>query len=584
MWKKLGYILTKKEIRHLIILMFAVVIGSLLELAGVSIFMPFINIIMDTNSIYETPYLNYVYNLFRFNDSTSFIVALTGGIIFIYIFKNIFLAVEKNCIYKYSYNIQKRISTGLLKSYMNEPYTFHLNKNVAELQRSMLDDADLFAKGIIHVVELIAEVVVCIMLGVYLFIVSQSITVVVIGLVLICMLIFVVVIKKYIKPIGKNNQIYVGKLYQWINQGLGGIKEIKILNREQYFIDNYDWYFDKYVNGLRINRLMGILPKYLLEAVCMVGLLIAIIVKILFGQKDLIEFLPQLSVFAVAAFRLMPSVGRINEHYSSALYSVPSLELIYNDLKNVENLEEQTADEEISWEFKNSVTLSHVRYHYPDAEEDVLKDINIEINKGGTIAIIGTSGAGKTTLIDVILGLLKPQYGKLYADGMNIEKNLRLWQKEIGYIPQVIYLSDDTIRNNIAFGIPENEINDEAIISALKQAQLYEFVENLPEGLDTQVGDRGVRLSGGQRQRIGIARALYHNPEILVLDEATSALDNETEIAVMEAINSLQGIKTMIIIAHRLTTIKNADIIYEIVDGNAIVKNKDEVLQKGITN
>ena len=293
----------------------------------------------------------------------------------------------------------------------------------------------------------------------------------------------------------------------------------------------------------------------------------------------MIEFIPQLSVFAVAAFRLMPSVGKINEHYSAMLYSVPSLELIYNDLKSVENLIVKSRIVDNDWKFKDTVKVSHVSYHYPDSEENVLKDINLEIKKGTTVAIIGASGAGKTTLIDVLLGLLEPQYGKLYADGMDVEKNLSTWQKEIGYIPQVIYLSDDSIRNNIAFGIEKEKIDDEAIISALRQAQLHEFVQNLPNGLDTFVGDRGVRLSGGQRQRIGIARALYHNPEILVLDEATSALDNETETAVMEAINSLQGLKTMIIIAHRLTTIQNADAIYEVVDGKTVLREKEEVLQ-----
>lgn len=578
MLKKIGYILTAKEKRNVVALLFMVVIGSFLELAGVSIFMPFINVIMDMDSIQETPYLSYVYHLFGFKDNTHFIVAIAGAIIFVYIFKNLYLAIEKNIIYKYSYRIQQRTSTGLLQAYMDEPYAFHLNKNMAELQRSMQEDTDLFTKGIIHVLELVAELVVCMVIGIYLFFVSKSITVIVVGAMLICTLVFTRSIKKHVKTIGQENQAYKGKLYQWMNQALGGVKEIKVLNREDYFIENYNEYFKKYIVGLRISRLFGVLPKYIVETVCMVGLLIAIIVKILFGQKDILDFLPQLSVFAVAAFRLMPSVGKINEHFSCALYSLPSLELIYNDLKAVEEVKAQIKNTDPDWKFKDMVKLSHIRYHYPDSDEDVLTDVNMEIKKGTTVAVIGSSGAGKTTLIDILLGLLEPQYGKLFADDLDIEKNLSTWQKEIGYIPQVIYLSDDTIRNNVAFGVKKEAISDEAIVEALKQAQLYEFVQNLPEGLDTYVGDRGVRLSGGQRQRIGIARALYHNPEILVLDEATSALDNETETAVMEAINSLQGLKTMVIIAHRLTTIQNADIIYEIADGKAIVRKKEEIM------
>lgn len=578
MIEKLKYILTAREKRNVILILFMVIIGSFLELAGVSIFMPFINVIMDMDSIHETPYLAYFYNMFGFQEDTHFIIAIAGVIIGVYISKNIYLGIEKNIIYKYSYKIQKRTSTGLLRAYLEEPYTFHLNRNIADLQRSMQEDTDLFAKGIIHVLELIAELVVCIVIGIYLFGVSKSITVIVVGAMLVCTIIFTRTIKRHVKTIGQENQIYMGKLYQWMNQALGGVKEIKVLNREEYFIKNYNEYFEKYIWGLRVSRLMAILPKYIVEAVCMVGMLLAIIVKIMFGQKDIVAFVPQLSVFAVAAFRLMPSVGKINEHFSCALYSLPSLELIYNDLKSVEKTKAEKKKVDNDWKFKDRVRLSNIQYHYPDSEENVLGDINVEIKKGTTVAIIGTSGSGKTTLIDVLLGLLEPQYGKLFADDLEIQKNMATWQKQIGYIPQVIYLSDDTIRNNIAFGIDKEEIDEGAIFQALKQAQLYEFVQNLPEGLDTWVGDRGVRLSGGQRQRIGIARALYHNPEILVLDEATSALDNETETAVMEAINSLQGLKTMVIIAHRLTTIQNADTIYEVIDGKTVVRKKEDIL------
>ncbi len=577
---KLRYILNKNEKRQMILLLFAVICGSILELAGVSVFMPYINVLMNVDNIEEIPYLSYIYDKFKFENGTQFMIALTGFIIVIYIVKNIYLAIEKNYIYKYSYKIQQRLSTGLLKAYLGESYTFHLNKNIAVLQRSMQEDTDLFAKGILHMMELIAEIVVCVAMGIYLFYVSKSITLVVIGLLAVCTLFFVYVIKRKVKPIAIKNQSYKGKLYQWMNQALSGVKEIKVLNREEYFIEHYDEYFGKYIVGLRINRLMGILPKYMLEAVCMTGLLSAIIVKIMFGQEELVEFLPQLSVFAVAAFRLMPSVGKINEHYSSVLNSLPSVELVYDDLKNVEIIQKKMVAKNDGWRLKEKIRLMHIGYCYPDSEEYVLEDISLEILKGTTVAFIGASGAGKTTLIDILLGLLPPQRGNLYADELNILENLSVWQKEIGYIPQVIYLSDDTIRNNIAFGIDEEKINDEMVNSALKQAQLYEFVQGLQEGLDTVIGDRGVRLSGGQRQRIGIARALYHNPEILVLDEATSALDNETETAVMEAINGLQGLKTMIIIAHRLTTIRNADVIYEVSQGKVRRVSKEEVYGK----
>ena len=580
MWEKLKYILTFKEKKKLFVLSVIVIFGSFLELMGVSIFMPFINIVMDTERIFETDYLYKLYVFCGFKSPTDFVVATAGCIIFIYIFKNIYLSIEKNAIYKYSYNIQNRTSVGLLKAYMKEPYSFHTSKNMAELQRSMQEDCDWFTKGIIHLMELVAEVVVCIVMGIYLLYVSWSITLVVVGLLAACILLFTYIIKKYSKKLAQDNQVYKGEIYKWMNQALGGIKEIKVLSREDFFVENYERYFSKYVIGLRINRLIGILPKYLVETVCMVGLMGAIMGKILLGQVELIDFLPQLSVFAVAAFRLMPSVGRINEHLSSFLYSLPSLELIYNDLKNVENLHGEKKIIDSEWKLEKKIQVSQISYHYPDSEENILEDVSFEIEKGKMVAFIGPSGAGKTTLIDILLGVLEPQKGEILADGMDIEKNLGTWQKEIGYIPQVIYLSDDTIRNNIAFGVETDRIDEEAIEAALKQSQLYDFIQMLPNGLNTLVGDRGVRLSGGQRQRIGIARALYHNPEILVLDEATSALDNETETAVMEAINGLQGIKTMIIIAHRLTTIRNADIIYEVSQGKVRKVSKEEVYGK----
>ncbi|HBA68698.1 MAG TPA: ABC transporter ATP-binding protein [Lachnospiraceae bacterium] len=574
MFAKINYIFSRKDKIFLILLLGAVVLGSFMELLGVSIFSPFIEIITNPAIIHEKVYLDYIYQAFRFTSEKDLLIALAVLIIAIYLVKNIYLSLEKNWMYKFSYNMQKKLSVRLLTAYMEEPYSFHLNKNIAVLQRSLQEDTDLFAKGIIHLLELFAELAVCVVLGVYLFFVSQSITVIVVGLLLVCVGVFTGISRKFSKSIGKESQNYKGKLYQWMNQALGGIKEIKILNREQYFIEEYDTYFTRYVRGLRLNRLIGMLPKHVVETVCMTGLLLAIILKMRYGQKDIVEYMSQLAVFAVAAFKLLPAVGKINEHLSCILYSAPSVDLIYNDLKDIADEQREEKGEALDWEFKDRIKISNVKYHYPNTEENVIDGVNFEIKKGQAVAFVGASGAGKTTMVDIILGLLSPQYGRIKADDLDINRYKRTWQKEIGYIPQTIYLSDDSIRNNIAFGIPKEEIDEEAVIEALKKAQLMEFVENLPQGLETAVGDRGVRLSGGQRQRIGIARALYHDPEILVLDEATSALDTETEEAVMQSIDQLKGCKTMLIIAHRLTTIKNADVVYEVGGGKVIRKEK----------
>ena len=575
MYKKLSYIFSKRDKYKIALLLCIMVAGSFLELLGVAVFQPFVNIIMMPDSIQENPYLARIYQMFGCSTTESFLTVVALGIIVIYVVKNVYLWVEQDLILKFTYGVQQKLSTRLLTTYLAEPYTFHLNKNIAELQRSMQEDTTMFTQVLMHTLQLIAEVVVCVVLGVYLFSVSNSITVVIVGLLILCVILFTKLTKRFTEELGKQGQIYKGKLYQWVNQSLGGVKEVKVLNREEFFTSSYKKYYRLYIKGVRINRLLSITPKYMVEAVCMTGLLIAIIIKLNFGHGELENFIPQLATFAVAAFRLLPSVGRINEHVNNILYAVPSVDLIYGDLKGIEDYQEEKGEEEgREWNFERAISAKHVTYAYPNTDTNVLEDANCVIPKGKTVAFIGSSGAGKTTMADIILGLLVPQRGKILVDDIDVFKNLTMWHHQIGYIPQVIYLSDDTIRNNIAFGIHEDQINEEA---ALKKAQLAEFVDTLPDGLDTIVGDRGVRLSGGQRQRIGIARALYHDPEILVLDEATSALDNETETAVMEAIESLQGSKTMIIIAHRLTTIQNADIIYEVGDGKVTKRSKEYV-------
>ena len=575
---KLGYIFTAKDKRKIAILLVAVVIGSFLELLGVTIFMPFINIISNPQTIQRTWYLKLFYDGLHFNSTKNFMIALSCAIIAVYLIKNIYLIVEKNCIYKFSYSTQMRLSTRLLETYMKEPYTFHLNKNIASLQRTIQEDTGRFMQVVLYFMELATELVVCLVLGIYLLFVSKSITIIVVSLLVVFVGTFLACTRRYSNQLGRDNQAYQGKIYQWMNQALGGIKEIKILERDSFFIDEYQKYYVKFARGLRLSRTISILPKYLVEAVAITGLLIAIIVKMTFGEADLVYYIPQLTVFAVAAFRLMPSVGRINEYATNMLYAFPSVDLIYKDLVEIEDyVEKQDHEVAEKWNLKNAIEVKDVTYYYPDTEEPVIDGASLTIQKGKTVAFIGASGAGKTTMVDIILGLLVPQKGVVMADEINVHEKPKTFHAQIGYIPQVIYLSDDTIRNNIAFGIKEAQIDEAAVQAAVEKAQLTEFINSLPHGLDTIVGDRGVRLSGGQRQRIGIARALYHDPEILVLDEATSALDNETESAVMEAIDHLQGLKTMIIIAHRLTTIRNVDKIYEVGEGKVRERSKEDV-------
>lgn len=582
MVKKLRYVFDRKDKMKLVGLAILMIIGSVLELLAVAVFNPFIEVLMQTSSIEDDSFLKLFFAHIHLNGIEQYLVVLSALIAVIYLVKNIYLSFLQNVILSFSYTTRMNLATRLLTTYMNEPYTFHLSKNIAEMQRCLQSDTSQFMTLISSGLQLTVEMVTCLALAAYLFHTSHSITVVIGVLLLMCIGLFFIISKKVSSRLGRQNEHYNAKLFQWINQSLGGIKELKILQREEYFIDSYKTNYKKLIWGARVNELIAALPKYIVETVAMVGLVFAIIIKLLFGHGALETFIPQIAVFAVAAFRLLPSVGRVNAYINSIMYNKASLDMIYDDLKEIDSEPVQEAEwqgEKENWIFTKGVIVEHVTYHYPDSDVEVLHDISMEIPKGKTVALIGPSGAGKTTLADIILGLLPPTAGVVRMDQHNIYENLRSWREKLGYIPQSIYLSDDTVRNNIAFGIYQEQIDDNAIWKALEKAQLKEFVQGLENGLDTYVGDRGVRLSGGQRQRIGIARALYHDPEILVLDEATSALDSSTEQAVMESIESLQGLKTMIIIAHRLTTIKNADLVYEVSGGNVILRNKEDVIQ-----
>lgn len=583
MLAKLNYIFERRDKIRIIFLLIAIVIGSFFELLGVSSFMPFINVIMTPDSIQENSLLSWLYNFLGVSSLEGFLAVLAVIIALVYLVKNIYLCLMQNFILKYTYNMRMSLSTKMLSTYMSEPYTFHLSKNVAELQRNIQTDASQFMLLLNAVLQLLAEVTVCIALGIYLFEISHSITVVVACALIFCVGCFIMMSKKISNKLGIQNQMYNAKLIQWINQALGGIKEVKVLHREQFFVNEYKGNYKKLIKGARINEMIATVPRYIVETVCIIGMLFAIVIKLFWGRKEIVDFIPQLTAFAVAAFRLLPSVGKMNAYINSIMYCLPSLDLIYHDLKEIEGCKIIRPVEGESFKIKKlekEIRLENIVYCYPNTEVKVINHVNLMIRKGTTVALIGTSGAGKTTLADIILGLLPPQEGHVYVDDWDIYEYMDSWHNILGYIPQTIYLSDDTIRNNIAFGIKKEDIDENKVKEALKKAQLLEFVESLECGLDTVVGDRGVRLSGGQRQRIGIARALYHEPDVLVLDEATSALDNETERAVMESIEHLQGMKTMIIIAHRLSTIKKADEIYEVGDGTITRRNKEEVIPK----
>lgn len=572
--KKVNYILSSKQKSRLLLLSFIILVGTFLELLGVSAILPFINIILNPGNIFLNKYSNMVYHLFNMTSTNQFILLFSVALIVIYIVKNIYVAVMYDLQYRFTYNNQRRLSSNLLNAYMRQPYLFHLSHNSAELMRNISVDADMFFRTIFGFLQLLTEICVCTVLVIFLMFMDKSITIGVTLLLGIFILVFYRGFKKNLSAIAEKSRTFQMNTTKWLQQSFGGTKEIKVLGRENFFINSYDENYKGYADCQRKYLFLQILPRPVMEAMCVTGLLLVVSIKLYIGVSGT-YFISALSVFAIAAFRMLPSFNRITNSMSIIMFNKIGIDAVYHDLKEVEELQNKMDEEKknrISMKLNKKIEIQDLSFRYPDLERYVLKDVNLEIPSKSSVAFVGPSGAGKTTLADIILAILEPESGKVLVDDIDIFENVESWHKNIGYIPQSIYLMDDTIRNNIAFGLPEKEINEESIRNSLADAQLDTFVNSLPDGLDTVIGERGIRLSGGQRQRIGIARALYMNPDVLVLDEATSALDNDTEEAVMEAIDNLKGNKTLIIIAHRLSTIKNCELVYEVKNGQVMLK------------
>ena len=573
--RKLNYIFNTKQKVEIFWLFVIICIGSGLELMGVSVILPIINGIMAPDKMLEEPVYIWIYEKFHMTSVRPLIMLLLVSLIVVYVIKNAFLIYMYNKQYKFIFENQRVLADRMVKCYMSQPYLFHVSKNSAELLRNINEDTGNFFGALQAGIKLLTELMVCLVLGVYLLIKDKTITISVVCLLAIMLWLSVKVYKKNLVRMGARNRFYQMSLNRWVQQSFGGIKEVKILNKEKFFYDKYDEAYRGHAKSEYTYHTLLMIPKPIIETMCICGLLGAIAIKFWWRGADITYFVPILSVFAIAAFRLLPSFNRITEYLGTILYQKSAITSIYEDLKEIDELNAQKREknkEEKAIQFQNKIEIKDLTFSYPGAEKEVLKDLNLEIRKKSSVAFIGHSGAGKTTLADILMGLLKPAKGDVCVDGVSIFEGLNSWHQIIGYIPQTIYLMDDTIKNNIAFGIEEKEIDPARLKYAVEQAQLSQLIEELEFGLDTKIGEMGVRLSGGQRQRIGIARALYHNPEILVLDEATSALDNETEKAVMDAIETLHGKMTLIIIAHRLSTIKDCDYVYEIGDGKATQK------------
>lgn len=568
---KLLSILSKRQKRNVVGIGFMILIGAILETLGVSLIVPLAQAIMDADTLAQNEYVIRIREMFHLEDMNQFMVLLLFVVVAVYVVKNLYLLVMNYVQAKFVNNNQFLSVNYMLEEYLNRPYEFYLNADIPTVFRTVDSDVPKMFTVLMEFIQLATEVVVSIFLCMVLVIVDPIMTGAIALILVVMTLTIVKVVKPKLNKMGLENQAIQARMGKWRNQSIFGIKDVKVLHKEKFFVDNFASHSTKAAALNSRYVVFNNAPRLLIETVCIGGLLSYMAIAIILGQ-NISELATQIMAFAVAAVRLMPSVNRINTHLTNIAYFAPSVDYVYanvdfRDYKEERRFGSSRIEEKEPIVVKDSICLNKIDYAYPNTDKLILEQADMEIPIGKSVGIIGPSGAGKTTAVDIILGLLDVQGGTITCGGQNVMDNYASWLSHIGYIPQTIYLTDDPIRDNIAFGINRDEIDDKRIWEVLEEAQLKEFVESLPEGLDTSVGERGVRISGGQRQRLGIARALYHNPEILVFDEATSALDTETETAIMEAIDSFHGKKTLIIIAHRLRTIENCDMIFRVEGG-----------------
>ncbi len=581
--KKALYLLSTSERKNLILLMVMLMITALLDMIGVASILPFIGVLTNPELVETNAPLNFLYKsseLIGIKNKQHFLFALG---VFVFISLVVSLGFKAFTAYVKSHFIQMRnytISKRLFEGYLHQPYSWFLSRNSADISKTILSEvAVVVNKFLGPLIELIAQSAVVFMLLALLVLVDPKLTFVVGITLLSAYLIIYLFNKNILKRIG-NERLKANKLrFNILSEAFGAAKEIKVGGLEQSYIKRFSHPAETFSRLQASAQVIKLLPRFALEAVAFGGMLLAI----LYLMKQSVSFvsvLPIIVLYAFAGYRLMPALQSIYASFTSLRFSDPALDDLYNDIENLKSV--SLIKNQNSLVLKESIKLNKIHYSYPNSSKIVLKDINLVIPANKIVAFVGATGSGKTTLVDIILGLLQAQQGTLEIDGRPINKdNVKVWQKSIGYVPQQTFLADNTISANIAFGVKAKDINHEAVKSSAKIANLHEFIINeLPMKYQTSVGERGVRLSGGQRQRIGIARAFYHNPQILILDEATNALDTLTERSVMEALEKLNKNITIIMIAHRLSTVKKCDTIFLLEKGQLKAEGTYEELIK----
>jgi ATP-binding cassette, subfamily B, bacterial PglK len=581
--KKLYQLLTRKDRVKFVLLFGLMLIGMMLEVIGIGMIPLFISSVADPDLLLNNRYAARLLTFMGIQDSRELLIA--GGITLIAVFfvKGAYTIGLNYARSRFVYGRFQSISSALFKTYLFSPYTYHLNRNTADLIRNVTNETTLVSSCVLlPILTILMQSVTT--LGIFaLLVVVEPVITLITFLVIGCFSgLTLKLLKNRIRIHGEIAVKERSRLIKGVNEGMGGIKYVAVTSRQNYFLNKFNHYLHNLKKAEIFVSISGQAIKPVNEFIAVLGMMIIAFFMIYQG-RPLTAVIPVLALFGAAAIKLIPATTQIVSQLNTLRYYSHSLDPVYRDIMDKREMDSAgflNAGEYETLPFTSEIELRNVVFCYPNTDVQAINGVNLTIKKGEAIGFVGLSGAGKTTIVDVILGLLEPQAGGIFVDGVHITTHKKAWQNNIGYIPQFIFLADDTIRNNIAFGIPEEEISDEKINSAVKAAQLEEFVETLDNGIHTEIGEQGARISGGQRQRIGIARALYNNPDVLIMDEATSALDNITEKYVINAIESLKGTRTIIMIAHRLTTVMNCDRLFLMQNGKIVSKGSyDELLE-----
>lgn len=574
-FKKLIFLLTPQERRRAGLILIMIIIMAILDMIGVASILPFIAVLTRPELIESNFILNYMFktsSIFGVKSNQDFLIAL-GILLFALLiislsFKALTTYAQLRFVRMREFSIGKR----LIETYLNQPYVWFLNHHSADLGKTILSEVQqLIDYGFNPLMELIAKGIAAIALIILLILVDPKLALIVGCSLSLAYGIVFYLIQNFLNQSGEKRLLNNKLRFTVVREAFGAAKEVKVRGLEANYINNFSSPAKIFAQTSASSQVIAQLPRFILEAIAFGGILL-IILYVLAQTKSINNALPIVSLYVFAGYRLMPALQQIYVSFTLITFIGPSLNKLYLDLKNINPTIENQDNNIMSFNNNSSISLKNINFHYPDTSRAALKDINLVIPIKSSVGLIGSTGSGKTTLVDIILGLLDPQNGNLEVDGKIITKlNIRSWQRSIGYVPQNIYLIDDTIKSNIAFGVDPKKIDQDMVEKVSKIANLHEFIKNdLPEKYLTNIGEDGVKLSGGQRQRIGIARALYHAPKILILDEATSALDNQTEQLVMESLANIDKDITVIMIAHRLNTVKNCDIIFKFEDGRLV--------------